>query len=250
MKIITIIFILTLSCSSAEIGRDIEPVDRYNTQVLDDKCAISKSRGFDITIEPINDNQWKSLLENDVFLNKERSIFKKRIPPLIFFQIIIENTDKLPVTLGNITLAYNDIKINPVTIQAAAENFKSSSNIINFENIFKSRKLKNIIMISEDDPEISFSSGLIDTENKLILIEEIDYDKQTEIYGSDTVKTGDRIIFIKAFDFIPVENRIFYVILTLKTPDEEKVIDFKFKRFEYRINGKYFVKPEPDDYEF
>lgn len=222
-KMIFLIPLAALFCSPRfGIERGITPVERPDTEVRRDRCAIIRSVKYEAAAEFLHDADWEKLLKYDVFQKKKEGVSNPRIPRLHFFQVVITNLSEAPLQVESITLKYGDTEQAALTPAEVMKKCASPAySLFSFEGILSFKKL---IAERACSSQINYGKDLID-------------------YRLDFISPGDRVLKIAAFAWIPVEQRDLRIVLALKFPGEKKIVDFDFHRSEYRTRGGQFVKP-------
>ncbi len=224
LLIYIISFAISLHCASKHgIESDIIPAETFDAKITDEKCALIISRNFDISCEEIKPDKLENILKNSMFINKERKYNTRQISKFVIFKIIIENTGDSPLETGELKLQYVDTISRPLS----ADDLKNMNSLsaINFSEFLSLYKL-DVKDICEND--IDFQRDIIkNTVNRIY--------------------SGDKALFFAVFNWIPVQIRKFNFSIAIKSDISQKIIDFKFRRFEYRKSGKDFIKPEKDN---
>ncbi len=226
--ILIILFFLT-NCSHCtsnyKINRDIIPTETYNTRLFEENCGgYFVGRNFEIFIEEVKDEQWNSILENNIFLNRNTKYQYNGIPKLLFFKIVLINTGDIPVEIDGIELQnYNNVFKN-ITAGYLKEKYKQYS-VINFDTLLGLSKLDN------DEP----------------CLKDIDFKTDLKKYKGKSINPGDKVITFIAFNRLPAQIRQFNILISVKSELIQKIATFKLLRFEYRSNDKYFIKKKTTD---
>lgn len=227
---ITIVALLTamMLCSSGcsrkyGMERRISPVERLDVEI--DKraeCALVRQRDFDIAASVLSEAGWAKLLSIGQY-QKKRGSDELRLPRLIFFHIVLANAGKAPLSISSIALRYGDNEIGELQKEEILRRCSSP--------VYGSMDLKKII------------------ENKRYLgdkwcFSEIEYEKDVIEYSLPSIASGETLLRIAVFDWIPVQHRKFSLVVRVKNEitREEKTIDFPFERKEYRTKGKFFTR--------
>jgi hypothetical protein len=226
IKYISIIFVLFLNaCASrSAIVTDIIPVDTIDSRIIDKKCALIISSNFGVALQEIKQDQIPDIFKNENFTSEDNRNIPFRIPKLLIFKVVLENTGDFPFEVGEIKLSYDNTVSDALTEENIKLKYSSSvySNI-NFKELFSQFKL-----ITDD-----LCNNYID------FIEDI-------AKHDHLIKPGEKVLRLIAFNTLPVEIRKFNITIEIKSEIRKKTIDFKLMRFEYRKSGKYFFNPEQD----
>jgi hypothetical protein len=217
---------LIFGCTSLnKIETDIISVESFRTRVVNNNCASIISNNFIIAVEELNKTDMENIRINNIFKNKNIKYRSSRIPKLIFLKILIENTENIPLDIGDIKLQYNNIFSNQLTAVDLRKRYNHPPySVFNFDEIL------SLFKIDSDE--------LCDTE--------IDFSEDLKKYQG-SIMPGDKAFKIIAFDWIPVGIREFSLSIVIKSDIIKKIIDFKLMRSEYRHSGGHFLKPVIDD---
>lgn len=221
------LIILNLSCVKHNIENNIIPKDIFVADVINKNCIYKQEYNFEAAIEAIDDKEWEELLEYDLFVNKSKSC-KHRLPPVLFFKIIFHNTGSGSLKIRNMNIKYNTITAGSLN-DNIRKKFKSPVySIFNFKNIFSFWKIEEMY---EDLCSFDF-----------------DYSRLTKI-TDESVNSRETVFKILAFDSPPANIRQFTINIAIEAGNEEKIVAFDFKRFEYRTKGNAFVLPDDETYD-
>lgn len=213
-----------LSCSRKPgLLRETVFIDHPAIEMRDERCALIRAQLLDVSLQPIEAEDWEKLLEYEPFAGEKNET--QRVPRLLFFQMTALNSGNRPWLLKNLSLAivHGGTEKSPLSAQKASELYTSPAySSINFTNLFAPRRL-----ITEK-----------------YCIEEIDYERDLIEYRLEFINPGERVLLIYAFEWLPVEVREFSLRATLKEGEVKKSIDFGVRRLEYRAKGTRFTKPE------
>jgi hypothetical protein len=207
------------------IQRGLEPEQRLVLEVKKGRCALIRTRLCDVAAEPVDHLKWRKLLGQSVFTGDRRVQAEARIPKFLFFHLVVSNVGPVPLVIDSVTLHYGTVEKSPVSVDEALKRSKSPA--------YRAFRFKNIL-----------------TDKRLMgdeyCLKKIDYERNVIDYRLGFINPGDRIIRIAVFDWVPVQYRDLRLavhVLPLGEGAEKKVIDFKFKRFEYRTRGRYYRRP-------
>jgi hypothetical protein len=222
----TIACILFAGCArTLGIQRGLEPEQSLVLEVKKGGCALIRTRLCDVAAEPIDHLKWRRLLDQSVFSGDRRGQAEARIPKFLFFHLVVSNVGTEPLVIDSLVLHYGTVEKNPISVDETLKRTKSPA--------YRAFRFKNIL-----------------TDKRLMgdeyCLKKINYERDVIDYRLRFVSPGDRIIRIAAFDWVPVQYRDLRLavhISTLGEGAEKKVIDFNFKRFEYRTRGKYYRRP-------
>jgi len=225
-KITSIIFILVaanFSCSAHPgLYRETVSLERPDISIEKNRVALIRSVSCDIYIEPFSHNTWKKILKSDVFLNNEKKSFDYRIPELLFFQIIISNTGKQPLTIRNISIRYDSQNSSILRYADLRKRLHSP-----FYSIFNFKRILSQARLTGDK----------------FLIQNINYDKDTLVYKMNHITPSDSIVQFIAFDKPPSVCKKYKILVELSYAGSIKTFDFDFRLIEYRSKGEHFLKP-------
>jgi hypothetical protein len=223
------ISIIFLNCTfKQKIEREIKPKEKYNIQTNEDGQASYKDNIAEITVETFNEKHWEKLTGYNCFKNRKSESSSWRSPKLLFHHMVIKNISYSPVKIANIKLQYGQIEKSQLSSDDIKKRCKSPVySLIDFNSLLKNRRLL-------DDS---------------ICLDDIDFDNNSIEYKLNFINSGDLISKIFVFEWIPVEYRTYKITIQLESPGDVKIIDFEFKRFEYRKNGP-FSKPENENIDY
>ena len=214
IRLLFLIFITLciLNCSpKSDILRSYKSSSPFITVNADNSFHIFSE--CNIYIKPITQNDWKKLLAYEPFKNKIKQ-YHYRLPSIHFFMIIIENRERMPVKIKDITVSYGSDKKSMVTLKDINERFNVLNyKRINYKELFTYRKIKKNFEIT--------------TFNKIKLQDLIPM-------HLSFIHPYDKVFRVIAFDWIPVQFRSIKISFILKYLKNEKVIDFNLTRYEYR----------------
>ncbi|TAL36617.1 MAG: hypothetical protein EPN93_07275 [Spirochaetes bacterium] len=220
---------LAPSCSrSPGIDRATVPVESAYVEAREGRMAVARALGLTVSLEPVAPADFERILDYKPYTNKEHSA-TLRIPPLEFFQLVIQNDRGAPMLVSAVgtELSYGKETLKRIPGKDLAARFTSPAfSFLNFPAFEIPRRLA------------SAKTGIAD----------IDYDDDLGEIKDGNLAAGDRMLMIVAFDWIPVAHRGFRVTVRPEG-DPKKSIDFDFTRFEYRTKGERFKKPEKQDKE-
>jgi hypothetical protein len=207
------------------IQRGLEPEQRLVLEVKKGGCALIRTRLCDVAAEPIDYLKWRKLLDQSVFTGGRRVQADARIPKFLFFHLVVSNVGPVPLVIDSVTLHYGTVEKSPISLDEALKRSKSPAyRAFHFKNILTDKRLMG------DE----------------YCLKKINYERDVIDYRLGFVNPGDRVIRIAAFEWVPVQYRDLRLavhISPLGEGDEKKVIDFNFKRFEYRTRGRYYRRP-------
>lgn len=210
-----------------KIEREIKPEEKYTIRINEDGQAGYKDNISELSLGIINDTQWEKLLGYNCFKNRKSESSVWRNPKLLFHHLTIKNTGNSPVKITNIRLEYGGTEKPSLSSDEIKKLCKSPAySMIDFNSLLKNRRLL------ESD----------------ILLDDIDFDRNSIEYKLNFINSGDLISKIIAFGWVPVEHRTYKIKIHLESLGEIKIITFEFNRIEYREGGP-FSKPEKDDVE-
>jgi hypothetical protein len=216
--------LLSLHCTSPNtINRNIIPAETYDSKIRDENCAIILSRNFDISCEEIKPEKLETILKYNKFINKNNKYNIRQMPRYNIFKIVIENTGNNPLETGELKLQYGNTISKPLT----AEELKNKNNL----SAIKFNEFLCFYKLDADD----------------ICENDIDFQRDITKNTENRINPGDKALFFIIFDWTPVQIRKFNLSVTIKSDTNQKTIDFKLSRFEYRKSGEDFIKPEKDD---
>ncbi|GEM_PF-633212 len=205
------------------VERGIKPEQRLDVEIKKGRCAIIRTPQCDIAVEPIDARAWAALLDNSIFVRERRNPSNIRIPKLAFFHIIVSNAGRSPLTVESVTLGYGPDRVQPLSAREVIERCKSPA-----YGAFHFKRILTPLRLIGD----------------MNCIRKINYERDVVGYRLRVVNPGDRIIMIKAFEWIPVQYRELKIAVAISTFNNiQKTIDFNFKRVEYRTRGKYYRNP-------
>ncbi len=220
------VLILLTSCSSHNgILRESMPAKRTVIDVRKDGTMVLRNIYSDIYLKKLGPEDWKQISESPALTREKNGVRVYRIPRKFFFRAVVKNTWKVPVKISDIKIRYANKTLSEISITKLKKDLKSPAySIFRIEEIFTPRRL------------------LIDPEE----IKNLSYENDTIKYTLDFITPGEAVMVICAFDWIPVEQRKYSVIFTIRAKEAKKIIDFELTRFEYRTRGKYYLKPAKD----
>jgi hypothetical protein len=205
------------------IERGIKPEQQLDVEIKKEQCAIIRTPQCDIAVEPIDTRAWATLLKHNIFEKERKNPSSIRIPKLAFFHIIISNAGKSPLTVESVTLSYGPDRVQPLSVQKVIERCKSPA-----YGAFHFKRILTPLRLIGD----------------MNCVRKINYERDVVSYRLRVINPGDRIIMIKAFEWIPVQYRELKIAVAIATVNNiQKTIDFNFKRVEYRTRGKFFRNP-------
>ncbi|MDH7554740.1 MAG: hypothetical protein QHH74_13910, partial [Spirochaetota bacterium] len=145
-----------------------------------------------------------------------------RLPKIPFFLILIENKSSQPIILKEIAIIYGKTR-SPMLTNDECKSYLSSPayGFINVDAIITPQRL---LTYSGKVQNIDFSSDVIPCTLPFI-------------------PSRDIHCMVVAGKWIPVQERQFTVEITIKSPDNEKIVDCTFVRKEYRTKGNHFLVP-------
>lgn len=202
--------------------RGIRPAERSDVEVIKKhECALIRHRDFDIAAQEIGLGGWVKLLEHEIFLRKKGNT-EARIPRLNFFHIVISNQGRNPVKIEQMSVRFGDNEIAALSTEAVLDKCKSPA--------YAAINMKSLL-------------GLKRYLGDKWCVEEIDYTASVIDYNFDVIAPGDSVIKIVAFDWIPVQFRDLKLLVKVRNAGEEKqkIVDFDFKRLEFRTKGRHFI---------
>lgn len=218
-KILIFILLILSSCKSTDsIIPIIEPLNSFNHEVLENNSILTRSLLCDITIKSIFEPDWEKLINNNIYINSSFAL--KRMPPIFFFIIIIENTSDITLTPIKFSIKYNKKHYDSLSLEYLKKHYNSQSyNYLNFKNLFSPRK----ITIREN------------------ILLDMNIEENSIKYGFNFILPNDKILYIIPFDKVPLEIRNFSFFITLNSSYGKKIIDFDLVRNDYSSKGKYFI---------
>jgi hypothetical protein len=218
--------LLIFGCTSIQkIETDIIPVESFHARVVNSNCASVISNNFVIAVEELNSKDMEDICRNNIFINKNVKFRLLRMPKLVFFKILLENTGNIPLDIAESKLKYNNIFSNQLNADDLKIKYINPPySVINFDEI------SSLFKIDSDE--------LCDTE--------IDLSEELKKYQGP-ILSGDKVFKIIAFEWLPAEIREFNLSIVIKSDIIKKIIDFKLMRSEYRHSGDHFSKPVIDD---
>ncbi len=224
---ITGVMATAMLCSSGcsrkyGMARNISPAARIDIEIdKQGQCALVRHSDFDIAVSQLADADWVKLVSMSQY-QKKRGADAIRLPRLNFFHIVLSNVGKAPLSIKSVSLRYGESEIKEIESADVLRRCSSP--------VYGSIDLNKII------------------ENKRYLgdkwcFSEMEYEKDVIGYSLPSIAAGDTLIRIAVFDWIPVQNRKFNLVIRVRNEitQEEKSIDFPFERKEYRTKGTFFV---------
>jgi hypothetical protein len=213
-----------LSCSRKPgLLRETVFIDHPAIEIRDERCALFRTRLLDVSLQPIEAEDWEKLLAYEPFAGEKNQA--QRVPRLLFIQMTAYNSGNRPWPLKDLSLAivHGGTEKSPLTAQKVSEACASPAySSFNFANLFAPRRLLT----------------------EKYCMKEIDYESDLIEYRLEFINPGERVLVIYAFEWLPVEVREFSLRATLKEGEVKKSIDFGVRRLEYRAKGTRFTKPE------
>lgn len=215
-------------CSSG-VERGYSPSLKYENDYDLRGTASIKTLYADIYIKRIDNKSWRKLHEYPHYINKDTSESDFRVPPFISFFMIIKNNSDFPL-------------------------------VYSFSEIKSALEVQKDLSISDINSELKSPAYLFSNHEKLISffrliaekrsLEEIDFENDLIPTTVDYIPPGDSVVKVVHFRWIPVSFREFTMSISLTVGGLKKVIDFDFRKFEYRTDGEYFLKPKRKDGDF
>jgi len=205
--------------------RSLAPVERLDTEVKSEGCALIRSRFFDVTAEAIDEKRWHAILAAKAFTTRKKASSETRFPRLVMFRVMISNVSDDPLALKKVKLAYGKEEKAALTVKQVREKCKSPA-----YDAFDFRRI--------------LAAGRLLRESNCM--SEVDHDRDFIHYYFDIVNPGERIARIFAFEWVPVEHRTMTLRVEVELKSKvpyKKIIDFDFNRLEYRTRGKHFIRP-------
>ena len=203
--------------------RGLEPEQSLVIEAREGRCAVLRSRICDVAIEQIDPPKWRKLLGYRMLAGRG-SPAETRIPKFAFFHIVVSNMGSLPLGIDSITLHYGSVEKKPIAVEDAVKRSRSPAyRAFDFKKVLAARRLMG----------------------DRYCLKKINYERDVIDYRLDFIIPGDRLIRIVAFEWVPVQFRRLRVAVRVSQlgSAEKKVIDFNFRRFEYRTRGAYYRKP-------
>ena len=221
---------LLLSCGTP-LKRAIVPQENRYIDVRKDGVALVRSIPCDVYLEHVSEKGWKKLVSLRDYRAGNYTPAVYDIPPVDFYQIIIRNTSRLPLTVENCYVKY-ETKTLPALDSGRADALYSYSSTPDFN-------IKNLY----DPRRFTGEKNSIDT---------INYKTETVRSLIPFIPSGDTVLFFRAFDWIPAETGAFYIVLVIRYDEAQTSVVFTMKEAVYRTRGKHFNEPkqETDDYDF
>jgi len=192
----------------------------HTVKSLDELPVAVKNLGdITVTIEPFTEETWVRIAAGSQFIDRSKS---GRLPKIPFFLILIENKSSQPIILKEIAITYGKTR-SPMLTNDECKSYLSSPayGFINVDAIITPQRL---LAYSGKVQNIDFSSDVIPCTLPFI-------------------PSGDIHCMVVAGKWIPVQERQFTVEITIKSPDNEKIVDCTFVRKEYRTKGNHFLVP-------
>lgn len=203
--------------------RGLEPEQRLVIEAKEGRCAVLRTRICDVAVEQIDAPKWRRLLGYRMLAGRG-SPTETRIPKFAFFHLVVSNVGSLPLGIDSITLHYGSVEKKPIPVEDAVKRSRSPAyRAFDFKKILAAKRLMG----------------------DRYCLKKIDYERDVIEYRLDFINPGDRLIRIVAFEWVPVQFRELRVTVRVSPLGgaEKKVIDFNFRRFEYRTRGTYYRKP-------
>ena len=219
-----LVITFSLCCSSGQMDRRATPKESVRMETLKAGRGLVRSMYCDLYADELNPSEWERLFDCESFKKKiDRSdIRSPRIPELLFIRIMLRNTSKFPIRIGDVTIVYGKNTAPALDRKALDEYIRSPMYTpVNWDYLLAPRTLLQV-------PETEI----------------INYDKDSVRTTLDFIPSGDTVMRIIPFQRVPVQERDFTLKLTVTDGRDKKIIDFEFHRFEYRTSGKDFLKPE------
>ncbi|MEJ5361218.1 MAG: hypothetical protein WBK20_12430 [Spirochaetota bacterium] len=172
-----------------------------------------------VTIEPFTEDTWVRIAQSTRFIDRSKS---GRLPKIPLFLILIENKSSQPVTIKEIAITYGKTR----SLILTNDEFKSylSSPAYGFINVEEIATTQRLLKYSGKVQNIDFSTDVIPCTFPFI-------------------PSGDIHCMVVAGKWIPVNERQFTIEITVKSSDNEKIVDCTFVRKEYRTKGNHFLFP-------
>ncbi len=224
MALISSLMICSWGCSKKYgMARSTQPVERFDIEIGKGRaCALVRQRDFDIAASKLSEADWAKLLSMNQYQKKHGSD-EIRLPGLNFFHIVLSNVGKSSLSISSVALRYGQKEAHELQKEEILRRCASP--------VYASIDLKKVV------------------ENKRYIGDkwcflEMEYEKDVIGYSLPSIAPGETLIRIAVFDWIPVQHRMFSLVVTVKNEatGEEKTIDFPFERKEYRTKGKFFTR--------
>ncbi|MBN2041526.1 MAG: hypothetical protein JW864_15925 [Spirochaetes bacterium] len=223
MKALLRIFILLLlsclflQCKSANtLEREILSPDTFHTRSIDNKCAMYIDRNFEISIQEAREGFLDDFFNSTVFRNVNIKYDTANHKELLLI-LLISNTGRHPFEISNIYINYANITLET----------------LNAEQLSKNRQSFNDALF-----------GYYSIKTKDMCLKDTGFSEKITAFDGKSIKPGDKVIRLIAFNRIPAQFRNFKINVKVKSDIIQKIVDFKFIRFEYRHSGHHFVKPK------
>ncbi|HOO72852.1 MAG TPA: hypothetical protein PK926_13940 [Spirochaetota bacterium] len=221
---------LLLSCGTP-LKRAIVPQENRFIDVRKDGAALVRSIPCDVYLEHVSEKGWKKILSLRDYRAEDFAPAVYDIPPVDFYQIIIRNTSRLPLTVENCYVRYETTTVPALDSgRAAVLCSYSSTPPFHVKNLYNPRRFTG-------------------EKNS---IETINYKTETVRSLIPFIPSEDAVLFFRAFDWIPAETRAFFIVLDIRYGEAQTSVVFTMKEAVYRTRGKHFQEPkqETDDYDF
>lgn len=215
--------LLLFTCQSSGLLYVTSAEDQADIEITENGSPLIRSVLCDITAEPVDRAMWQKILKSSAYAARYSSSVPQRIPPLLFFHIIIKSTTTLPFKFERAVLRYGKTAMPQLTAGDIKSRLASPAYFsINVPALLTSRRL-----LAEHDTALK-----------------IDYDKETIAVYYDFIPPQDTMIFLIAFDRIQTKVRSYKLMLEMTSSQGKKIIEFHFNRHDYRTSGKIFIKKQ------
>ncbi len=215
------------SCSPG-VKRVIEPFENRYIDIPGKGAALARSAACDVFIEHVDPEKWKKLLSFSAYSSGNPLTAAYRVPPFEFFQVVVRNTSDQPIAVEDCYVRWRAGKAVALGAGELRARCRGGSyRIYDFEGLLSFRRVVR-------GP---FS------------ISEMDYAKNTIGLRLQFIPAGDSVLFIRAFDWIPVEADSFDVVLVTRAGGRSSSVSMTMSRREYRTRGKKFAEPRKNEEE-
>lgn len=218
----------SLSCLSSSVIWVTKAEETVFAQLTPGDTALVRSIFCDVSLEPVNEKKLKKLLSFKFYSNGNPLLKSYSIPPFEFMHFVVKNTGKHPLTIEEAYVEAGNRVMQSLTCDDIAKKYPYKRyEIFNFKNLFAMRRL-----IAEKQNILG-----------------IDYSRQTIDVRFNFIAPGDRVVFMRTFDWVPLSFDTFTVVLVVKSAGFARKISFNLKRECYRKGGSLFREQDKRGYD-
>jgi hypothetical protein len=224
MAPVLIILLLLLSCGNPGLKRVVDPVENRYSDVRRQGQSLIRSVAADIYCERVDSKKLHKLLSRRSCAPAGGGPAAHDIPPVEFYHFIVKNTWKTPVFVGRCYIRYGTGASPALKPEETGLWLPGRPGAHDMNALYSLRRLAG-----------SATS-----------IDEIDNARDTLESDLAFVPSGDSMLFLRAFDWVPAGIDTYEVVVEIRYDSALRVISFPMKERLYRINGPDFREPGKD----